>query len=106
MTGYQVQLSVYIRGDAFLLKKDGAAAAAEFQKILNNPGIVANDPSGSLVHLGLERAYALEAASAQGADADAARAKARTAYQDFLALWKDADLPITKEAEAEYAKLH
>jgi eukaryotic-like serine/threonine-protein kinase len=100
-------LPPYVRGDAFLLQKNGAAAAAEFQKILNNPGIVLNDPSGSLAHLGLGRAYALEAAAAQGADADAARAKARTAYQDFFALWKDADpdVPILKQAKAEYAKL-
>jgi len=102
-----VLLSVYVRGDAFLLQKDGTAAAAEFQKILNNPGIVQNDPNGSLAHLGLGRAYALEAASAPAADADAARAKARTAYQDFFALWKDADpdVPILKQAKAEYAKL-
>ena len=100
-------ISVYLRGNAFLLQKDGAAAAAEFQKILNMPGIVQNDAGGALAHLGLARAYALEAASAQGADADAARAKAKTAYQDFLALWKDADpdIPILKQAKAEYAKL-
>jgi eukaryotic-like serine/threonine-protein kinase len=56
---------------------------------------------------GLGRAYALEAASEQSAEADAARAKARTAYQDFFALWKDADpdVPILKQAKAEYAKL-
>jgi len=100
-------LPVYLRGDAFLLQKDGPAAAAEFQRILNYPGIVGNDPSSSLARLGLGRAYALEAASAQGAEADAARAKARTAYQDFFALWKDADpdVPILKQAKAEYAKL-
>jgi serine/threonine protein kinase/tetratricopeptide (TPR) repeat protein len=100
-------VSVYMRGNAFLLQKDGAAAAAEFQKILNMPGIVQNDAGGALAHLGLARAYALEAASAQGADADAARAKTKTEYQDFLALWKDADpdVPILKEAKAEYAKL-
>jgi eukaryotic-like serine/threonine-protein kinase len=66
-----------------------------------------NEPIGSLAHLGMARAYALGAQSAQGADADAARAKARAAYQDFLTLWKDADpdIPILKEAKAEYAKL-
>jgi hypothetical protein len=62
---------------------------------------------GLLAHLGLARAYALEAQSMQGAEADAARAKARTAYNDFLTLWKDAnpDIPILKQAKAEYAKL-
>jgi hypothetical protein len=66
-----------------------------------------NCATGPLAHLGLARAYALQAQSTQGADADAARAKARAAYQDFLTLWKDADpdIPILKEAKAEYAKL-
>jgi eukaryotic-like serine/threonine-protein kinase len=69
--------------------------------------VIGNDPMGALAHLGLARAYALEAQSAQGADADADRAKARASYQDFLAPWKDADrdIPILKEAKAEYAKL-
>jgi hypothetical protein len=68
---------------------------------------VQNFITGALAHLGLARAYALEAASAQGAEADAARAKARAAYNDFFTLWKDADpdIPILKEAKAEYAKL-
>jgi eukaryotic-like serine/threonine-protein kinase len=75
--------------------------------MLNNPGIIQNDPGGPLARLGLGRAYALEAASTQGAEADAARAKSRTAYQDFFVLWKDADpdVPILKQAKAEYAKL-
>ena len=66
-----------------------------------------NEPIGALAHLGLARAYALEAQSLQGAEADGARAKARTAYKDFLTLWKDADpdIPILKQAKAEYAKL-
>jgi eukaryotic-like serine/threonine-protein kinase len=99
-------LPAYLRGDAFLLQKNGTAAAAQFQKVLNNPGAVLNDPSSSLAHLGMGRAYALEAAaSAQGADA--ARVKARTAYEDFFALWKDADpeVPILKHAKAEYLKI-
>jgi hypothetical protein len=60
-----------------------------------------------LAHLGVARANALQARTAQGADADAARARALAAYQDFLTLWKDADpdLPLLKEAKAEYAKL-
>ena len=65
------------------------------------------DPIGALANLGLARAYMLEAQSAQGPDADAGRAKARASYQDFLALWKDADpdIPIYITAKSEYAKL-
>jgi eukaryotic-like serine/threonine-protein kinase len=57
--------------------------------------------------LGLARAYAVQAQSSQGAEAESARAKARSAYLDFLTLWKDADpdIPILKQAKAEYAKL-
>ena len=88
---------VYLRGEAYLAAHQGSAAAAEFQKILAHPGVVTNEPIGALAHLGLGRAYAL---AGDGA-------KARAAYQDFLALWKDADpdVPILKEAKAEYAKL-
>jgi tetratricopeptide (TPR) repeat protein len=88
---------VYLRGEACLAMKQGASAAAEFQKILDHPGIVTNGPIGALAHLGLGRAYALSGD----------KAKAAAAYQDFLALWKDADadIPILKEAKAEYAKL-
>ncbi|HEU5409482.1 MAG TPA: protein kinase [Candidatus Acidoferrales bacterium] len=97
----------YARGQAYLAAKKGAEAAAEFQKIINNPGVVQNAPTGALAHLGLGRAYLLEAQSSQGADADAARASARKAYQDFLALWQhaDPDIPIYKQAKAEYARL-
>jgi eukaryotic-like serine/threonine-protein kinase len=100
-------LPVYIRGDGFLLKKDGGAAAPEFQKILDNPGIIAPDPTLTLAHLGLGRAYALQSASAQGADAATYKSKSLAAYQDFFALWKDADpdIPILKQAKSEYAKL-
>jgi hypothetical protein len=68
---------------------------------------VVNEPIGALADLQLGRAYALESRSLRGVDADAARAKARAAYQDFLALWKNADpdIPIFKQAEAEYARL-
>jgi tetratricopeptide (TPR) repeat protein/predicted Ser/Thr protein kinase len=98
---------VYVRGNAFLAAHQGSEAAAEFQKILDHPGVVVNDPIGALGHLGLARAYALQAQWAQGADADAARTKARAAYRDFLTLWKDADpdVLILKQAKAEYAKL-
>jgi hypothetical protein len=98
---------IYLRGEAYLAGRRGNEAAAEFQKILNHPGVVLNEPIGALAHLGLARAYALEAQSSQGAEAHGACAKARTAYKDFLTLWKDADpdIPILKEAKAEHAKL-
>ena len=98
---------IYVRGEAYLAGGQGNEAAAEFQKILDHPGVVLNGLIGALAHLGLGRAYALEAQSMQGAEADGARAKARTAYNDFLTLWKDADpdIPILKQAKAEYAKL-
>ena len=72
-------------------------AAAEFQKFIDHRGLVVNFPWGALARLGLARAYALQGDTA----------KARAAYQDFLTLWKDADpdIPILKEAKAEYAKL-
>jgi eukaryotic-like serine/threonine-protein kinase len=87
----------YVRGQAYLLAHNGIAAAAEFQKMLDHGGIVKNFVTGSLAHLQIGRAYAMAG--------DAAKAKA--AYQDFFAIWKDADpdIPILKEAKAEYAKL-
>jgi eukaryotic-like serine/threonine-protein kinase len=97
----------YIRGQAYLAAGQGPAAAAEFQKIVDHSGIVWNCWTGALAHLGVARANALEARSLQGADADIARRRALTAYKHFLTLWKDADpdVPILKEAKAEYAKL-
>ncbi len=97
----------YLRGLAYLAAHQGAPAVVEFQKVLDRPQLQGGDPIGSLAHLGQARAYMLEAQAAQGADADAARAKAKASYQDFLALWKDADpdIPILKQAKAEYAKL-
>jgi DNA-binding winged helix-turn-helix (wHTH) protein/tetratricopeptide (TPR) repeat protein len=88
---------VYLRGEAYVEEKQGEAAAAEFQKILAHPGLVQSEPIGALAHLGLGRAYALAG--------DKNRSK--TAYQDFLTLWKDADadIPILKEAKSEHAKL-
>jgi hypothetical protein len=76
---------------------DGSRAAAEFQKFIDRRGVVMNFPWGALARLGLARAYALQGDTA----------KARAAYRDFLTLWKDADpdIPILKEAKAEYAKL-
>jgi tetratricopeptide (TPR) repeat protein len=102
---------VYVRGEAYLAAGQGNAAAAEFQKILDHSGIVWNCWTGALAHLGVARANALQARTfqgqGQGADADAARVRALAAYKDFLTLWKDADpdIPILKEAKAEYAKL-
>jgi eukaryotic-like serine/threonine-protein kinase len=98
---------VYVRGEAYLAAGQGSAAAAEFQKILDHSGIVWNCWTGALARLGVARANALQARTSQGADADAARVRALAAYKDFLALWKDADpdIPILKEAKAEYAKL-
>ena len=93
----QALLPVYVRGEAYLATHRGPEAAVEFQKVLNHRGIVFNEPIGALAHLQLGRAYVLS-----GDDT-----KARSAYQDFLSLWKDADpdVPILKEARAEYAKL-
>jgi tetratricopeptide (TPR) repeat protein len=87
---------VYVRGEAYLMLRDGNAAA-EFQKFIDHRGLVANFPWGALARLGLARAYALQGDTA----------KTRAAYQDFLGIWKDADpdIPILKEAKAEYAKL-
>jgi eukaryotic-like serine/threonine-protein kinase len=110
---------VYIRGEAYLAAAQGPAAAAEFQKIIDHSGIVWNCWTGALAHLGLARANALQAnalqvngsqvkpSQGQTAEAAAARVRALAAYKDFLTLWKDADpnLPILKEARAEYAKL-
>ncbi|HXW89292.1 MAG TPA: protein kinase [Terriglobales bacterium] len=97
----------YIRGEAYLAAGHGNSAAAEFQKVLDHSGIVWNCWTGALAHLGVARANALQARTSQGADADAARVRALAAYKDFLALWKDADpdIPILKQAKAEYAKL-
>jgi hypothetical protein len=97
----------YIRGEAYLAAGRGKEAAAEFQKILDHGGIVWNCWTGALAHLGVARANALQARTSQGADADAARVRALAAYKDFLTLWKDADpdVPILKQAKAEYARL-
>jgi serine/threonine protein kinase/tetratricopeptide (TPR) repeat protein len=97
----------YVRGEAYLAAGQGGAAAAEFQKILDHSGIVWNCWTGALAHLGVARANALQSRTSQGADADAGRVRALAAYKDFLTLWKDADpdIPILKQAKAEYAKL-
>jgi eukaryotic-like serine/threonine-protein kinase len=88
---------VFVRGEAYLAAHQGKEAAAEFQKILDHRGIALYEPIGVLAHLQLGRAYAIQGDTV----------KAHTAYQDFLTLWKDADadIPILKQAKAEYAKL-
>jgi tetratricopeptide (TPR) repeat protein len=103
VNGLSVQLylgglhSAYVRGEALVATHQYAEAAAEFQKILDHRGIVGADPIGALAHLQLGRTFALSG--------DLARSK--TAYQDFLTLWKDADsdIPILVQAKAEYARL-
>jgi len=95
--GGAVLCPVYVRGQAYLMLHNGSAAAAEFQKFLDHRGIVVNFPLGALARLQLARAYAVQGDSA----------KARNAYLEFLTFWKDADpdIPILKQAKAEYAKL-
>jgi tetratricopeptide (TPR) repeat protein len=89
--------SAYVRGEAYLALHQGAEAAVEFQKILDHRGIVIADPIGALAHLQLGRAYVLAGD----------KVKARTAYKDFLTIWKDADpnIQVLKHAKAEYAEL-
>jgi len=88
---------VYVRGEAYLAAHKGAEAAAEFQKIVDHCGIVVSDPIGALARLQLGRAYALSGD----------RTKARSAYEEFLALWKDADpdIPTLQQAKREYGRL-
>ena len=88
---------VYVRGLAYVATHQGEEAAAEFQKILAHPGVVISDPIGSLARLQMARALTLSGNTA----------KAKTAYQDFLTVWNDADpdIPIFRQARAEYAAL-
>ena len=89
--------SAYVRGEALIAERRYAEAASEFQKILNHRGIVGLDPMGALAHLQLGRVDAFSGDNA----------KAKSAYDAFLTLWKDADpdIPILKKAKAEYGKL-
>jgi eukaryotic-like serine/threonine-protein kinase len=88
---------IYVRGEAYMARKQGPQAVAEFQEILAHRGIVGSDPIGAMARLQLGRAYALSGDNL----------KAKTAYEDFLTLWRDADsdTPLLKQARAEYAKL-
>jgi hypothetical protein len=90
-------LPAYVRGETYLQLRKGDEAAAEFKKIIDHPGLTVNQPTGPLARLGLARAYVVSGDTA----------KAKSAYQDFLALWRDADpdIPILQQAKAEYAKL-
>ena len=97
---YELSVSlhpVYVRGLAYLAAHQGSEAASEFQKILDHRGIVLSSPVGALAHLQIGRAFVMQGDIV----------KARAAYQDFLTLWKEADpdVPILKQAKAEYAKL-
>ncbi|MGI9102784.1 MAG: adenylate/guanylate cyclase domain-containing protein [Terriglobales bacterium] len=87
----------YLRGEAYLLTRHGEQAAAEFRKVLDRPGLVLNFPFGALAHMGLARAFLQQGE----------RSKARAEYERFLTLWKDADpdIPILRQAKAEYAAL-
>lgn len=87
----------YARGTAYLALHKPAEAAAEFQKVLDHPGIVLEDPMGALARLQLARAFALSGDSAS----------AKRAYVDLLTLWKNADpdIPVVRDARAEYATL-
>ena len=89
---------MYVRGEAYLMAHQSGEAAAEFQKIIEHRGIVVNSPIGALAHLGLARAYELSGDIT----------KARSKYEDFFAVWKnaDADIPLLKQARAEYSELH
>jgi tetratricopeptide (TPR) repeat protein len=94
---YGVLYPIYVRGEAYLALHQGTQAAAEFQKILDHPGIAASDPVGALARLQIARAYAMSGDQAKG----------KSAYQDFLKLWKDADpdIPVLQQAKAEYLRL-
>jgi eukaryotic-like serine/threonine-protein kinase len=96
-----------VRGEAYLATGQGSAAAAKFEKILDHSGIVENCWTGAVAHLGVARADALQSKTSRGVDSDAARVRALGAYKDFLTLWKDADpdIPLLKQAKAEYARL-
>jgi len=89
---------IYVRGQSYLQLHKGSDAESEFKKMLDHRGIIQNCPLGTLAHLGLARAFALQGETA----------KAITQYQEFLNTWKnaDSDIPILRDAKAEYAKIH
>jgi predicted Zn-dependent protease len=87
---------MYVRGNAYLQMKAGKEAAAEFRKIIDHRGVDPLSPYGALAYLGLARALKLAGDEAES----------RRAYQDFLALWRDADpdIPVLQQAKAEYRR--
>jgi len=97
LSGDDTTASAYLRGDAFLAARQGSAAAVEFQKLLDHPGVTRNFAAGAMAHVGLARAYAMTGDIV----------KARAAYQQFLEVWKDADpdAPALLQAKAELAEL-
>jgi hypothetical protein len=114
--------AIYVRGIAYLALRQGAQAEAEFQKILDHPGIVGNYPLGALARLGMARAYAIQAGlpiaglslPAENSNLDSGQrtspekvAQCKNAYQGFLDLWKDADAktPVLRAARSEYRRL-
>src|ERR1700722_4830124 len=125
LTNVSCLYPVYVRGEAYLAQGNGSAAAAEFQRVLDHSGLTWNCWTGALAHLGLARAYAVEAGlgravtKAGGAETKPANpaitpaadpaslAKARDAYQDFFTLWRDADsdIPILRDARTEFTRL-
>jgi tetratricopeptide (TPR) repeat protein len=94
---YGAMYPVYLRGEAYFAARQPDKAAIEFQEIVDHPAIVVSDPIAALAHLQLGRTYAISGD----------KAKARSAYQDFLSVWRDADsgIPVLKQARADYAKL-
>ncbi len=107
LTNVSCLYPTYVRGEAYLAAGQGKEAAAEFQKIIDHSGIVWNCWTGALARLGVARGNALQARTSPGADADLARSRALAAYKEFFVIWKDADsdIPVFKEARAEYGKL-
>jgi hypothetical protein len=96
-SGDDTASTAYLRGQVLLAAHEGAAAAVQFRKVLDHPGVTRNFVAGVMAHLGLGRAYALSGETG----------KARAAYQDFFAAWKDADpdVPVLRQAHAEFAGL-
>jgi hypothetical protein len=96
-TRRRTRAPLFVRGEVYLAARKGMEAVAEFQKILDHRGVVVNQPIGALAHFQIGRAYAMQGETV----------KAKAAYHDFLTLWKDADpdIPVLKQAKAEYAKL-
>jgi len=107
-SGISCLWSNYIRGEAFLAEGNGTTALAQFQNIVDHSGIVQNCQTGALAYLGLARANAMQSRTSNGATANSFRASAMASYKQFFALWKDADpdIPVLKQARAEFERLN